>query len=158
MRFHIGNGEKASLWFDYWHPIGPIAEVLGERIIYDSGLGRQVRVASIIDGSSWCWPHARSAALIDLARSMPTDFIPNSLREDDLEWVDDRKGVFSIKSAWEALRSRGPQVSWSRVVWHRKAIPRYAFFLWLAIQGGLYTQDRMMASGFYGCSKCVLCG
>ena len=41
MRFRIGNGERAFLWFDNWHPFGSIAEVKGDRIIYDSGLDRR---------------------------------------------------------------------------------------------------------------------
>ena len=48
-------------------------------------------------------------------------------------------------------------MGWSRIVWFRKAIPRHAFLLWMTIQGGLYTQDRMLASGMIHQSRCVLC-
>ena len=75
-----------------------------------------------------------------------------------LVWEDDHKGIFSVRSAWDALRVRRNRVSWYRIVWFPKAIPRHAFMLWLTIQGGLYTQDRLMALGISGCSMCVLCG
>lgn len=44
IRVDIGNGENCSLWFDSWHHLGPIARRFGNRIIYDSGLGRHARV------------------------------------------------------------------------------------------------------------------
>ena len=93
----IGNGESTLLWFDYWHPVGPIVDSLGERVIYDSGLDRMATVASIISDSSWHWPPSRSAALVDLAQThLPS---PSSLREDVLVWEDDMRGRFSVDSA-----------------------------------------------------------
>ena len=139
MKFQIGDGKRTSLWFDNWHPLGPIVETMGERVIYDSGLDRMAKVATIIDGSSWSWPPAQSAALIQLARSLPLECVPCSTREDELVWHDDPRGVFSVRSAWEALRPRGTCVSWHKIVWFRKSVPRHAFLLWLTIQGGLYT-------------------
>ena len=38
-----------SLGFDNWHLIGPLVERFGERIIIDSGSGRDARVSYIID-------------------------------------------------------------------------------------------------------------
>lgn len=73
-------------------------------------------------------------------------------------WEDDSRGIFSVRSVWDAMRMRGNLESWYRIVWFRKAIPRHSFLLWLAIQGGIYTQDRLMAFGISGCSRCVLCG
>ena len=75
MRFRIGNGETALLWFDNWHPMGPIVDIMGERVIYDSGLERMARVAAIVDGSSWRWPPAQSTDLLQLARSLPLDCV-----------------------------------------------------------------------------------
>ena len=158
MRFRIGNGENVLLWFDNWHPLGPIVDIMGERVIYDSGLDRMATVATIIEGSSWRWPPARSAALLALAHSMTLDYIPCSTREDELIWEEDCRGIFSVRSAWDTMRIRGTVVRWHQIVWFRKAIPRHSFVLWLAIQGGFCTQDRLMDFGTSGCSRCFLCG
>ena len=48
VRHVIGDGEDTWLWFDYWLPPGPLQQLYGNRIIYDSGLSRQARVAKII--------------------------------------------------------------------------------------------------------------
>ena len=157
MKFRIGNGERASLWFDNWHPFGPIAEVKGDRIIYDSGLDRMAKVASIIDGSTWRWPFSQSHDLLDIIHAMPSDYCPDSSKEDELVYEEDLKGAFSVRRVWETLRNIGSSVGWSRIVWFSKAIPRHAFLLWMTIQGGLYTQDRMLASGMIHQSRCVLC-
>ena len=157
MKFQIGDGKRTSLWFDNWHPLGPIVEIMGERVIYDSGLDRMAKVATIIDGSSWSWPPAQSAALLQLACSLPLDCVPCSTREDEMVWHDDPRGVFSVRSAWEALRPQGTGVSWYQIVWFQKSVPRHAFLLWLTIQGGLYTQERLMAFGVSSCSMCLLC-
>ena len=38
LKHRIGNGERTFLWFDNWHPKGPLLDYFGERIIYDSAL------------------------------------------------------------------------------------------------------------------------
>ncbi|GJU44801.1 RNA-directed DNA polymerase, eukaryota, reverse transcriptase zinc-binding domain protein [Tanacetum coccineum] len=50
---------------------------------------------------------------------------------------------FSIGDAWEALRLRGIEVSWYRIVWFSHCIPRHAFHLWLAMRNSLKTQDKL---------------
>ncbi|CAI9779494.1 unnamed protein product [Fraxinus pennsylvanica] len=85
-------------------------------------------------------------------------FRPDSTREDVLRWVDDVHGVFSVRNAWESIRLRFPSVTWYHIVWFPKYIPRHAFILWLAIQGGLYTQTKLFCFGLVQYIRCVLCG
>ncbi|XP_022899544.1 uncharacterized protein LOC111412911 [Olea europaea var. sylvestris] len=109
MKFKIGNGRSASLWFDNWHPLGPLEKILGERFIRESRLSRPAKVADIVEGDTWRWPSVRSPALSDLMRAMLDTFRPDSNREDVLRWEDDVHGVFSVRSAWESLRLRYPR-------------------------------------------------
>ncbi|GKF79718.1 putative reverse transcriptase domain-containing protein [Tanacetum coccineum] len=46
-------------------------------------------------------------------------------------------------AAWEALRPRGVEVSWYRVVWFSHYIPRHAFHLWLVMRNSLKNQDKL---------------
>ncbi|GKA26873.1 hypothetical protein Tco_0712982 [Tanacetum coccineum] len=45
--------------------------------------------------------------------------------------------------AWEALRPRGTEVNWYRIVWFNHCIPRHAFHLWLVMHNSLKTQDQV---------------
>lgn len=33
IKHHIGNGHSTSLWYDNWHPLGPLVEKFGYRIV-----------------------------------------------------------------------------------------------------------------------------
>ena len=66
IKHHVGDGCDTSLWFDNWMPMGPIHETMGDRVIYDSGLSRNSRVADIINMDVWHWPVANSNDLLIL--------------------------------------------------------------------------------------------
>ncbi|XP_022869365.1 uncharacterized protein LOC111388792 [Olea europaea var. sylvestris] len=89
MKFRIGNGRRASLWYDNWHSLGPLEKILEERIIRESKLSRLAKVAVIVEGDTWRWPSVRSPALSDLMRDMLATFRPDSNREDVLRWEVD---------------------------------------------------------------------
>ena len=48
IRHIIGDGRNTLLWFDSWLPFGPIIPTFEDRVIYDSALPKQTKVASII--------------------------------------------------------------------------------------------------------------
>jgi hypothetical protein len=62
--------------------MGPLVERFGERIIIDSGLGRDARVSCIIDTQEWRWPLARSLGWIELARCTLVSFLLGDRRRD----------------------------------------------------------------------------
>ena len=62
----IGNGHDTSLWYDNWLPIGPIHEMMGNRVIYDSGLSKAAKVEAIVHGDMWQWPVANPTELLML--------------------------------------------------------------------------------------------
>ena len=46
--------------------MGPIHSSMGNRVIYDLGLQRSVRVQAVINGNRWQWPATNSHDLITL--------------------------------------------------------------------------------------------
>ena len=157
IRYQVGDGSSISLWYDNWHPVGPLICKFGERIIRISGLGKEAKVEAIVEGSDWRWPTARSPVWLELQRATPSDFRPNRVSRDRVKWVDDTNGRFTVKSAWEGIRPRGPVVEWYKIVWHGRMIPRHALILWLAIRGRLNTQDKLHAYGILPEICCALC-
>ncbi|GKB05063.1 reverse transcriptase domain, reverse transcriptase zinc-binding domain protein [Tanacetum coccineum] len=70
---------------------------------------------------------------------------------------------FSVKCAWEALRSRGHEVTWYSTIWFSNCIPRHAFQLWLIMRRSLRTQDKLKPwdvgdSIDLSWLRCSLCG
>lgn len=38
--------------------------------------------------------------------------------QDVLVWLKPDDGNFTIKSAWDYIRSRGPSLTWAKWIWH----------------------------------------
>ncbi|XP_031254787.1 uncharacterized protein LOC116112803 [Pistacia vera] len=56
IRIDLGNGQDTFLWFDNWHPQGPLDKIIPSRIFYVSGLRHNARVSDIIRNDHWEWP------------------------------------------------------------------------------------------------------
>nr|GEW92336.1 hypothetical protein [Tanacetum cinerariifolium] len=70
--------------------------------------------------------------------------------------------VGRLQLSWDAIRPRGNQVVWSRIVWFSHNIPRHAFHLWLIMRSGLKTHDKMRhwdVGGYADLNllRCALC-
>ncbi|GJX57976.1 reverse transcriptase zinc-binding domain-containing protein [Tanacetum coccineum] len=86
--------------------------------------------------------------------------VPHLTNNDDtVVWTsnDNKETKFSTKVAWLSLKENWPKVEWSKVVWFSQCNPKQAFILWMAIQGKLLTQDRMMSWYKGDPLKCSLC-
>ncbi|GJZ23061.1 RNA-directed DNA polymerase, eukaryota, reverse transcriptase zinc-binding domain protein [Tanacetum coccineum] len=79
---------------------------------------------------------------------------PNSL--DTTLWTTKKgvEGKFSTNKAGNDIMDDKETVKWWNLVWYTHCIPRHAFVLWLAIQGRLTTQDRLIK--WYPGSEVVL--
>lgn len=62
----MGNGDNTFVWFGNWHPLGPLYDRFGNRVIYDSRLLRNALVKNIIHHGSWKWLAYNSIHLIDI--------------------------------------------------------------------------------------------
>ena len=142
-KIHLINGRQTTLWHDFWNPLGSILPLFGERIIYDSAIHRNARVADVMDGSRWNWPVTVSADLLVLKNSC-TDYLLDINREDVISWTQSNTGVFTVSSAWNSIRPRRSLVHWHAAVWFSQSIKRHSFISWLVIQDRLSTQDKLM--------------
>ena len=114
---HHWGRSKHSLWFDNWLPIGPLQQYFGDGLIYDSGLPRDARVATVIWDGEWHWPPANSPDLI-VKWSIPSDMHPNMTRQDGVKWRLTSHGDFTLHSAWNAIRTHRPVVPWHSLIWY----------------------------------------
>ena len=99
---------------------------LGKRILYDSAIHKNARVAEVIDGTRWNWPVTVSADLIALKNSC-AGYLLDTNREDVISWTQSTSGVFTVSSAWNSIRPRKPLVHWHAAVWFSHSIKRHSF-------------------------------
>ena len=114
----VGNGELTSLWFDKWYPLGSLVDTFGERVIYDSALLKDSKVARVISNNSWVWPVARSGAFMAI-RDKLTQLPPPNNSCDRAVWDSSPNGVFSTKHTWQYLYGSQSTVPWYTLVWFR---------------------------------------
>ncbi|XP_058198423.1 uncharacterized protein LOC131313945 [Rhododendron vialii] len=53
----LGNGHSTSLWYDNWHPLGPLIAKFGHRVTYDLGIAKEATMPHIIHNSKWSKLH-----------------------------------------------------------------------------------------------------
>ncbi|XP_028111135.1 uncharacterized protein LOC114309562 [Camellia sinensis] len=109
IKFLVGSGEQTFLWFDNWHPLGPLGAKYGDRFISDTALGCQSKVRSIVFYTGWTWPNESSWEVQEIISNTLLDLIPSLLRVDKVIWVPTCDGNFSIGSAWQHWRTKWPK-------------------------------------------------
>lgn len=77
IRYQIGNGAQTFLWWDNWHPIGPLYARLGDRVVNNVGRSLRANVASIIDNGAWKWPRLRNPLIQTIIIQTPQNLIPH---------------------------------------------------------------------------------
>lgn len=77
---------------------------------------------------------------------------------DKLLWDNVISSKVTLSSIWHSIRDTGAAPRWLAAVWHRLAIPKCSFILWLAFRNRLFTRDRMALMGMQVDQRCVLCG
>ncbi|PWA75587.1 RNA-directed DNA polymerase, eukaryota, Reverse transcriptase zinc-binding domain protein [Artemisia annua] len=55
--YNIGNGLKASAWFDKWCSVGPLSLIVSLRDIHRAGFSSTSLVRDIIVEDAWAWPN-----------------------------------------------------------------------------------------------------
>lgn len=152
----VGNGKTTSMWYDNWSVMGPFNRIVHNKDLYEARMNLNDSVVDLINNEEWLWPDEWTSKFPELQQvNVPL----LSDVEDRAVWVDIGGNVsnYSTKVAWESLRDNLPKVEWSHVVWFTQCTPKLAFILWLAIQGKLLTQDRMMVWYQGDELKCSLC-
>ncbi|GJS80066.1 RNA-directed DNA polymerase, eukaryota, reverse transcriptase zinc-binding domain protein [Tanacetum coccineum] len=79
--------------------------------------------------------------------------------KDVTRWKDKNGKIvdFSVKQVWKDSHADGMRTNWTGMVWYAQCIPKHAFVLWMAVQGRLLTQDRIMKWKPNAILLCPLC-
>lgn len=142
--YKVGNGWTTFAWLDNWHPLGPLYQRFRERVCSNIGLSLNAKVSSLIRNGTWKWPRGCSRITQEIKDNTPEGFLPVVTEDDSMIWSPSNSGIFTMKSAWAAIRSTTAVQEWCKVVWFSKHVPCWAFILWLAMQSKMNTRDRLL--------------
>ncbi|KAG7533165.1 Reverse transcriptase zinc-binding domain [Arabidopsis thaliana x Arabidopsis arenosa] len=160
IKCRVGNGRKASFWFDNWTSLGPLIKFIGPDGPRSLRVALNATVAEACDHEGWILAAPRSESALSLHVYLTTISLPsNSLELDTFDWVvEDMNCVgFSSSKTWSVLRPRADPVSWFNSVWFKGATPRHAFNMWVANLDRLPTKARLARWGMNIDTICSLC-
>ncbi|KAI3944657.1 hypothetical protein MKW98_021115, partial [Papaver atlanticum] len=177
-QFKLGKGDTVRLWEDKWGAQGTLESLCPN--LYRITTSKQISVlhARTVEGSSVTWNlgiahnrlyDAEIAELVNIFPLLDLIFLDPD-QEDDLVWVGDKSGKFSVKSAYNLQVAQDQLVLASpdfpcKQIWSRRWPPKFAFFLWQAVLERLPTLDNLQKRGSAIIStagdiipnKCILC-
>ncbi|XP_074315503.1 uncharacterized protein LOC141651701 [Silene latifolia] len=66
-------------------------------------------------------------------------------------------GYYSASQGYKWLQGEQVKCDWFPLIWNKSNIPKHSFVGWLAVQGRLFTKDRMQAFGLPTNGLCEFC-
>lgn len=79
-----------------------------------------------------------------------------SQENDRVTWQLGHKGIFSVKSLYNAL-SNSPQGEYHRRIWKGKIPEKIKIFLWLLTNDAILTKDNLLKRKWQGDARCMFC-
>lgn len=128
----IRNGKHTFLGHDNWYPFGLLKDKFGGRAIYDASINFLVLVKEVIKDFYQNLLIANSLDILKIQIAL--DYIPFG-EKDNIIWLSNKNGFFSINLAWNKLRTKKNKVNRCNFVWFRKHFPRHSFVAWLTSKG-----------------------
>lgn len=156
----LGNGRKASFWFDNWSCFGPLIKFIGEEGPREFQIPLQATVAAALDHVYWNISAPSSAQGIALFAHLSNDMPPLIETEDDLySWVVQNTSYqfFNTAKTWDDLRPKTTTKDWFDFVWFKGATPKHAFTMWVSQLNRLPTRVRLASWGMSIPTTCCLC-
>lgn len=151
IRCEIGDGKRASFWFDQWSDFGPLIDYMGIDGPRVMGIPIQSTVSTILNQDGWNFP--KRATRSDSVRNIKTTLLskrpPNQQKKDLYLWGLGAKDStrFSSAKTWDSIRPSGNKVTWMGMVWFKNAIPKHSFHFWTTLLNRLRSSKDFYLGG-----------
>lgn len=152
IKYVAGRNSNFLLWHDPWLRDAPLLNQFDSRIVAAMQSSSLAKLSTFMQDDQWVTPVTFHVWAIELCRLLSNISIAPV---DVITWSCDT----SIKTSdiYEAIRCHTVGPLWLKSIWHRFAIKRCSFILWLALKNRLLTKDRMANFGMNVDPCCVLC-
>ncbi|PWA79175.1 reverse transcriptase zinc-binding domain-containing protein [Artemisia annua] len=106
-------------------------------------LSHNMKVKDMISNGPWDWPN-NWLNEFPIISYIPVPILCTSSSDKYMWCSNNGKCVnYSTNRAWKDLRQYGDQVEWYDLVWFSNCTLKHSFIICIAVQGRLYTQDRL---------------
>ena len=167
-RWRVGNGRLIHIWEDKWLPTSTTYKVISPPRPFDDF----PMVSALIDADTKRWKVDTLKSLflpfeVETILNIPLSY---SLPEDKIIWVGNRRGEFSVKSAYYVAltvinpSNRGecshgdPRTPLWKRIWQLKIPPKIRIFTWKACANALPTMSNLRKRGVNTDGLCPVCG
>ncbi|XP_052201561.1 uncharacterized protein LOC127807600 [Diospyros lotus] len=114
--WRIGDGCSTFFWYDQWHPLGVLIDRFSRQLPRQLGIPILAKVSDFIEAGAWTRMETLSSISPDLCGShLPS--LPYSSCSDEPYWLPAANGLFSVRTAFQAIQAQRSQVPWYRLVW-----------------------------------------
>ncbi|CAL9010471.1 unnamed protein product [Prunus brigantina] len=155
MCWRIGQGDSVKFWEDNWVTDAPLMQQAGALTIPDSNCP----VSSFSKNGWWDIDKLRGVLCEDLVQqviSVPVGFL-GSLPDTQI-WKGSANGDFSVKSAYSLFFGgcSTPDSCW-KSLWSLNVPPKLQYFMWLASQGKILSNDQRVRRQLAFGPSCGFC-
>jgi hypothetical protein len=168
----IGTGENTYAWDDNWIPRDGALRPFASRMAHPPP-----KVCDFMDQTARQWDEEKLNTWffpldVEVIKTIP---ISTRTQDDFWAWHYDRKGMFTVRSAYKMLVStkerreawldetaansdqQGRQNSWAKL-WHIQVPSKLRIFLWRLAKHSLPTADTLHRRHISPSSACAICG
>lgn len=94
------------VFFNGWHPLGPLLDAFGTRVAYLSGLPLDSKLSVILCAQNWRWPRVRTSTMLAIQSALP----PIYNGDDIPRRVSSKSGLYHTGATWSWLHGSHPSV------------------------------------------------
>ncbi|KAJ9707156.1 hypothetical protein PVL29_002241 [Vitis rotundifolia] len=163
--FSVGNGRRVKFWNDNWCGNFSLSNLFPSLHAFASC--KEAWLVELWDhsGDEGVWNPSFSRSFNDWEVEEVERLLLtirgrriNPLLEDRMLWKESKDGIFSVKSLYSSLVSRGDvQFPYSNI-WSICVPTKVSFFAWEAYWGKVLTLDQLKKRGRSLANRCFLCG
>uniref|UniRef100_A0A803P4U5 Reverse transcriptase domain-containing protein n=1 Tax=Cannabis sativa TaxID=3483 RepID=A0A803P4U5_CANSA len=152
----IGDGRSTSIWFDSWVPLG------NHQPSPKLNATQGANLVSYFINDDQTWNVARIRAWFDStdATNILNIGLPALKQEDSWQWLGEKRGTFSIKSAYYLIIKHRcaevPHWHW-KFIWNYPIHARLKLLWWQIMNNSLPTHERIGMVFNIPCTLCPLC-
>lgn len=154
VQYMVGDNSHHLFWHDPWCDGSILVNKFHHSIVSLSDSSPLAKAGDFIQQGAWSLPTSNHVLVIELRRIVASITIHTN---DNILWDGLMAPNVSMASIWDSTRPQGSSHPWTVAVWHKFAIPKCSFTLWLALKNRLLTKERMVRFGMDTDTQCILC-